>query len=406
MSETHLTEDIQENEISLVNYNQIISYSNSARTGGVIIYYKQEWTVKRLYEKVVKSNYWILVCEAQCENNIILMCAVYRSPSGSEAEFCVAFQETLEVLSEKNCDILIMGDFNIDWSKNSFYKMKVQSLMHDNGLRQIVNQFTRITNLSKTIIDYVITNSYKVSVEMNSALNVSDHEVINIMIKCDKKKTKCNKQVEIFKYMPGPFNRELNAILKYDGGKDINDNAKYLDSCYEETVRKFSKIITVKEKDVSDQWFTDDLNRMKQNKIIMHDKAKYENTIEAWKNYTEIRNKYKVAIENAKFNYTNDQINNTKDQKQMWTTIKNLVMKKEQNVIKSVIFSDGEHKDNKQVASHFNEYFVDSINVIRDSIDNVQYINHINMTEEKFKFREITLLELKNIIKNLKNKKD
>lgn len=105
----------------------------------------------------------------------------------------------------------------------------------------------------------------------------------------------------------------LNAILKYDGGKDINDNAKYLDSCYEETVRKFSKIITVKEKDVSDQWFTDDLNRMKQNKIIMHDKAKYENTIEAWKNYTEIRNKYKVAIENAKFNYTNDQINNTKD---------------------------------------------------------------------------------------------
>lgn len=278
--------------------------------------------------------------------------------------------------------------------------------MHDNGLRQIVNQFTRITNLSKTIIDYVITNSYKVSVEMNSALNVSDHEVINIMIKCDKKKTKCNKQVEIFKYMPGPFNRELNAILKYDGGKDINDNAKYLDSCYEETVRKFSKIITVKEKDVSDQWFTDDLNRMKQNKIIMHDKAKYENTIEAWKNYTEIRNKYKVAIENAKFNYTNDQINNTKDQKQMWTTIKNLVMKKEQNVIKSVIFSDGEHKDNKQVASHFNEYFVDSINVIRDSIDNVQYINHINMTEEKFKFREITLLELKNIIKNLKNKKD
>ena len=50
-------------------------------------------------------------------NHYILIGAVYRSPSYSEAEFCDIFDEIIEEISHNNCDILIAGNFNIDWKK-------------------------------------------------------------------------------------------------------------------------------------------------------------------------------------------------------------------------------------------------------------------------------------------------
>lgn len=71
-----------------------------------------------------------------------------------------------------------------------------------------------------------------------------------------------------------------------------------------------------------------------------------------------------------------------------------------------MIFNQVEIKDNKQIASHFNNYFVKSIGTIRESIENVQYKNIIPMTNNHFKFRAINIAELKNIINELKNKPD
>ena len=55
-------------------------------------------------------------------------------------------------------------------------------------------------------------------------------------------------------------------------------------------------------------------------------------------------------------------------------------------MIQSVIFNQIEYNDNMKIANKFNNYFVDSIKDIRDSIDNVQYINNINESNPIFKF--------------------
>lgn len=115
---------------------------------------------------------------------------------------------------------------------------------------------------------------------------------------------------------------------------------------------------------------------------------------------------YKNKSENEKNKYVNNKINNAKDQKQMWKEIKNFVLKKEETIIKTVIFNDRECKDNYQIANKFNNYFVDSIKLIRDTIENVQYTNNIPVITSKFKFRAISLTELKNVCKGLKEKPD
>ena len=58
--------------------------------------------------------------------------AVYRSPNCSETEFCDAFEEAIEEISENNNDIILAGDFNIHWSKEGVYKTRISNIINDN----------------------------------------------------------------------------------------------------------------------------------------------------------------------------------------------------------------------------------------------------------------------------------
>ena len=90
----------------------------------------------------------------------------------------------------------------------------------------------------------------------------------------------------------------------------------------------------------------------------------------------------------------------------MWNEIKDLLFNKKDSVIKSVIFNQREYRGDCQVANFLNEYFVDSIRDIINSIDQVQYANQIPSINSKFKFCAINLEELKNICKEYKDKQD
>ena len=90
----------------------------------------------------------------------------------------------------------------------------------------------------------------------------------------------------------------------------------------------------------------------------------------------------------------------------MWYKIKELVPRTPKNVIKSVIFNNIEYNINSEIAESFNNYFVDSIRDIRGSIDDVQYKNQIPVINCRFKFRAISLLELRNVYRTIKKKND
>lgn len=404
-----MTEQVHENEISLNGYNQLTSVSISTRTGGVIIYYKLEWKVTKLFEKVKNSKYWILACKAQHGQTQLIIVAIYRSPSGHESEFCEIFQQTLEDLSEEVCDIVVTGDFNIDWANNNFYRNKIERLLNDNGLRQIVKEFTRVTDTTRTIIDYVITNNkYKISAQNCKKNKISDHEIIQIFLKVEKNNNKEDKNIseDKFRYNKIMFTEQLKTVMKYEENVDVSQNVAVFDKCLEDTIRKFTSKTLVNRQNYVNKWFNNELHQIKQDKIIKYQIAKIENSVEAWANYKSIRNLYKVKIENEKFKYINNRIKNARDQKQMWREIKELVIKQNKNEIKCVIFNNVEYKEYYQIASHFNKYFVNSVKIIRDSIEHVQYTNKIHMVSSQFRFNEITNPELKKIVRELKNKPD
>ena len=86
----------------------------------------------------------------ECESISFIITIIYRSPNYSKADFCEDLQQFLEDLSKNSNDIIIAGDFNIDW-QSDFYKSKLESILSDNGLKQVMKELTRITKNSKII---------------------------------------------------------------------------------------------------------------------------------------------------------------------------------------------------------------------------------------------------------------
>jgi len=69
---------------------------------------------------------------------------VYHSPSSSDAEFMDFLEETC--CNELNGSVIILGDFNIDMKVKNYNQNKLTRIMYSTGLKQLVNELTRIVN--------------------------------------------------------------------------------------------------------------------------------------------------------------------------------------------------------------------------------------------------------------------
>ena len=114
------------NEIELKGYNSVMCNSNSTRTGGVIVYIRNNWKFKKIMEKSIESKIWMVACECRCENVVLVLINIYRSPNSSSREFVELLKLNLEPLLETSKEIIMTGDFDIDWSKNEPIKREIK----------------------------------------------------------------------------------------------------------------------------------------------------------------------------------------------------------------------------------------------------------------------------------------
>ena len=104
------------------------------------------------------------------------------------------------------------------------HRNRIKSIIEDNGLGQVVNEYTRVPKNSSTIIDYVITNNYKITLENCRTNKISNHEVINISLARMGNMNKEVNTIRVFRYNNHTFNVMLKDIIKYDDSKDVDQN--------------------------------------------------------------------------------------------------------------------------------------------------------------------------------------
>lgn len=101
-------------------------------------------------------NIWLTGIEISIEREKYFVYSLYHSPSASHAEFIDRLDDFFENI-QLNGVLILIGDFNIDLATNSFYADKLNSLIEKYGLYQTVQNYTRITKVSATKIDLILT---------------------------------------------------------------------------------------------------------------------------------------------------------------------------------------------------------------------------------------------------------
>lgn len=361
--------EIDDNDlINLCDYNMYRLDSTSRHTGGVCIYIRKHWSATVINKYVLNKDFWLLVLKLSYKNYKIILGVFYRAPRylSLSADFFNYFRDLLNNISELNDQICICGDININWNTNDHDKNEIKNIINDCGFKQTINDYTRISKTSKTIIDYVIvSDTYNIKSEIKSELNISDHESIMITFNQPVKKVNKEKVVKTVKYdMESLRNRVCRSDLLTTYFLDCDANANIFSSNIINIMNEFVVYKKITINNISNQWFTNDLKQIKQSKINQYNVAKIINNNYEWSKYKTLRNKYKTSLNNAKSQLIKNKIQNSIDQKTMWANLKSYVLKKPKNEITEVMFGNNLIKNSKEIANEFNKYFLDSIKYI------------------------------------------
>lgn len=207
LSETHVTPDFNDSELKIDGYQLIRCDSNSRHTGGVAIYVKDNCNYSVVHSEH-KSKTWILtikISENITDGNFTV---IYKSPKEKINDFLSIFDEFCEKTIDNNNKSVIVGDMNIDLSKNTKNGKKYLKEIESHNLQQIVNDFTRVHKTSKTIIDHIVTNSQEVSYVINKEEAFSDHFLIEINCNQIRKEAKLPKKKTTKKMLEKLFQRK------------------------------------------------------------------------------------------------------------------------------------------------------------------------------------------------------
>jgi len=182
---------IEDNQYyDIPGYTTVYSNRHDKRGGGINMYFRNG-SVKILnIEKCIE----VYIEMISVVTNIGTICAIYRPPNQKNIR---PFFEMLEKLldhSNKNKTIVI-GDFNIDLLSTRKTHKKVidgyTNIFEAYGYYQLVNNPTRITDKSSTLIDHILTNDcdYQNFSINNSSNDWSDHNTLLLCYKCSTQNT-------------------------------------------------------------------------------------------------------------------------------------------------------------------------------------------------------------------------
>ena len=188
VSETHLDQNVVDNDVELCNYT-ILRNDRNRRGGGVALYVHNSITVLRRAD-LEQSNIEMLWAEIMFKNHKIIICVCYRQPNQSIAEidtFLNALDNSLSqaagVSHNKNVVTVLLGDFNdrcTNWTsdhRDSELGLKLVNLFESYSLSQLINAPTRGDNL----LDLLATDApaYFTNVDILDEISGLDHKIIH-----------------------------------------------------------------------------------------------------------------------------------------------------------------------------------------------------------------------------------
>jgi len=162
LTEHWLKED-QLNAINIDQFKLVSKYCRISSTlGGSCIYVNNTIQCKEVpwFDNLGSDEVFELSVVELFEHHIILAC-IYRSPDSDFYEFLNKLEALIVKASSKAKCVILCGDWNVNFLHQNGKLQDLQNLLRMNNLTNVIKVPTRITSLSKSLIDVVIVNNNK-----------------------------------------------------------------------------------------------------------------------------------------------------------------------------------------------------------------------------------------------------
>ena len=350
----------------------------------------------------------IEICAVLVNKFMFYVISVYRSPSGNFNIFLDILEQAISIIGA-NKNVILAGDFNLHFGTEKDEVGTFLNVMETYGLNQQIFSKTRKNNcLDNIFVNFGIDSSYSFSKDFN----ISDHnaqilkfrpphkvdETANVKRKgrpvTESGKIKFYNIVEDISW---DFISDVSISLEDKVSLFLNKLVDAYESAFHEKT-----YLTTKSNTYNCSWFNQDLKEFRDRVNCANDLYKKYPTDVRLQERNRLKREYKKAIKLAKIEHNNNLINRANNPtKAVWD-----IVGRYRNEPRKVNTSCNVS------ARDFNIYFSNIAHNLTQKSETTQRVNNLNLQYNfnldkqgpGFSFREVSYMEVRDIIKNLKNK--
>lgn len=328
ISETWLNSNINSAALQIDGYSFIRKDRiGDTRGGGVGMYISNNIKFSIIQSRNDIEQLWV---STKINGKVFLVGTIYRPPNYDYNIFLNSFENTvINDLPGAYEHLFCLGDFNIDQLQiyNSATKL-FSNVIDCLGFEQIINEPTRTTNTTSSIIDLILTNDSSVVTEKGVLClhNISDHDLIYCKINIA-----VTVQPRVIMYRDYKnlnmvnFNRHLHSLPLFHiiEIENIDNKLHFLNKCLLDLYDTHIPLKSLVIKGPYTPWVTYNLKQMMKSRDKAHMKYLKNKTQDNWEYYKSLRNFTNRAVKREKKAYVEYKLKHTATS-QVWRELKKL----------------------------------------------------------------------------------
>ena len=406
ISESWLKSRTPKDRFIINGYNIFRNDRRNKRGGGVCCYVRDNYIAKKIRIPNIPINPEFLFVEVSVLHQKLAIGTFYKAPKIPCKVFHDAFDSLLYIFNKYEQPILT-GDFNVNLltPETSNFKILSDSIIEPFSLTQIIDQPTRITENSRTLIDLMfVKNPEKVVSHGACAVpGVSDHHLIFMAYDIKKPKFKPHKvTIRNFKNFDLEGFQAAAELAHFENVYNvvnINDKVTILENTINDLLDQFApyKTYTITKQN-STPWLTDEIRKV----MDVRDMYKYNYNKSRDKTFNDkfklLRNKVTGMMRQSQKTYFNDTINSkVKNSKDFHSLAKKLNLVSDKSNRGKINFS----------AEDLNNTFLTNNNAVIDEAfinEKLQQLyNNTLPCIHKFSFQDVTEFDVVKVTKTIKS---
>ena len=368
LNETRLDTSIDNHEIDIPGYS-VVRKDRDRKGGGVAIYVHESLNYKQI-EYSSLDNLEAVLISVNLKNAKPLLVLNWYRPPNSKSDVLDSYDNTLSFLEAFHCNVIVMGDINIDISKNLLTgeKKKYYEINNIHGMHQInMNECTRITNDTSTLLDHMVTDCLdKVNSSGVIHNGLSDHSMSYLVWKTHKNLPDSHAKYVTFRKSKGIDIQSFIAELELQTWTDIK-SYESIDQAllkFEEllmtVVNQYMPLKTKRVRKKHSPWLNEFIYKLIKERDKMKEKAKFNDSEIFWKEYKRLKNKVTLEIRKSKKKYYSEQLGQCRDRNQSWKILKSVIPSSSS----SSAFSH-DPDENAKLSHEFNAHFANVATNVR-----------------------------------------